>query len=503
MQRNYQVAGLLALFLLLLYWPIFHRLDTPPLDFYDESRRAVNAIEMYRGDSHWLVPTYNGAPDRWGTKPPLLVWLQAAGMHLFGPVELAVRLPTGLSALVTVLLLLWFGWRQCGRPLAGALAGLILATTPLYIHNHAARSGDYDTLLTLWLTALALWFYSWIRSGRSRYLWLSALALLLAGWTKGIAAVFFLPGIGLFLLLDPAARRRLTDWRLYAAYGLALIGVLAYYPLRETVDPGFMQQVWDNELGGRYLATNEGHDWPWWFYLRLLLADKWFRPWSWLLLPALLVVWRTPALRRTGGFLGLLLASFLAVISLSATKISWYALPALPLLSLLTGFGLIQLPAMIRRRFSGRYLNRLAWGALVLVGALAYYRIWHKAENWDSSPRIAFRLEYRDFMRRLVDYPSYTLLLPSYNPHAQFYATQRVDKGQEVNVQLVRAAEPIVDPGARADTTFHIGQRVVVCELKPWLVMDRNFHFNTLEHEPPCKLLEVTGQKNPSASPAD
>ncbi len=89
-----------------------------PIQLWDESRIAVNALEMHlRGLS--LVTTYGFTPDLWNTKPPLLVWLIDAAMAVVGPSELAVRLPSMAAALGVLALVSGFTRRMTGSPWAG------------------------------------------------------------------------------------------------------------------------------------------------------------------------------------------------------------------------------------------------------------------------------------------------------------------------------------------------------------------------------------------------
>ena len=86
------VVAFAALF---LGWNIAFR----PIVLWDELRLAVNALEMtIRGFG--LVTTYGFRPDLWNTKPPLLIWLQAGAMDVFGPDEWALRLPSLVAALI-------------------------------------------------------------------------------------------------------------------------------------------------------------------------------------------------------------------------------------------------------------------------------------------------------------------------------------------------------------------------------------------------------------------
>src|SRR5688572_13968954 len=92
---------------LLIYVPVFGYLDIQPLRTWDESRIAINALEMLE-NGDWIATYYSGVPDNWNTKPPLLIWLQVILMKTIGVNEVAIRLPSAFAAFFTCLALLAF-----------------------------------------------------------------------------------------------------------------------------------------------------------------------------------------------------------------------------------------------------------------------------------------------------------------------------------------------------------------------------------------------------------
>ncbi len=193
----------IALFALACYFPLFFHLDHMSLRQWDESRRGVNAYEMLN-NGNLLVTYFDGQPDMWGTKPPLLIWCQAFFMKMIGPNEIAIRLPSALAGLFTILMMILFSWRVLKRPVVGFLAGLVLLTTKGYVINgHVARSGDFDALLTLWETGYLLSFFTFLikdDTGQKRkLLYLTAGFVALAGLTKGVAGFFFCQALRFFL----------------------------------------------------------------------------------------------------------------------------------------------------------------------------------------------------------------------------------------------------------------------------------------------------------------
>jgi len=102
---------------------------TAPFTLWDESRNIVNALEMRR-TGFSLVTTYGFEPDLWNTKPPLLIWLMMGSVALFGPAEWALRLPSLVSSLGTLALLLWFTRRVTGSLATALFAGAMLLLSP-------------------------------------------------------------------------------------------------------------------------------------------------------------------------------------------------------------------------------------------------------------------------------------------------------------------------------------------------------------------------------------
>ncbi len=418
------------LFWLAVYFPLFYRLDSLPLQQWDEARRAVNAAEMLERGS-WLVPWYGDQPEMWGTKPPLLLWLQAFGLRLLGYDELAIRLPSALAGLATIALLVWFAERQLRRPLAGYLASLILLTTP-WCGFHATRSGDFDALLTLWLTTACLFAWQWLESlckgtPRTRDALVAAAATGLAALTKGVAGFFFLPGMvlmaGLRKQWRAAMRQRTFWWSLLLAFG----PLLAYYAAREAINPGYLAAVWQNELGGRYAQPLEGHAGPWYFYLDQLTR---LGLWLWLLPFAWYFGFRQN--RSLLLWLSGCLLAFLAIISSAHTKLPWYVLPAWPILALMLGIGLAAFAERLVERWPRR--GPAAAAALfLLLFAGPYSRKLHEvAQPRHQNPWEAPQLDYGTFMEFMKDHKRYYLFQKGYNAALRFYEKAWRRRGYEV-----------------------------------------------------------------------
>ena len=120
-----KVSGLILL-LVIAGIPLFMHLDALPFRLWDESRLASNAYEMNK-NGNLIVTYYDGQPEMWSTKPPLVIWMQVLFIKILGFNELAVRLPSAIAGLLTCMVLLYFSkkifryvdrWRIC-KPGAG------------------------------------------------------------------------------------------------------------------------------------------------------------------------------------------------------------------------------------------------------------------------------------------------------------------------------------------------------------------------------------------------
>ena len=99
-------------------------LGTAPLWDEDEPKNAACTMTMLdSGD--WIVPTYNGTLRV--EKPPLVNWIQIAGVSLFGRNEFGVRIGSTFLTVGTCILTWWTG-RLLAGPLVGLLSGLVMST---------------------------------------------------------------------------------------------------------------------------------------------------------------------------------------------------------------------------------------------------------------------------------------------------------------------------------------------------------------------------------------
>jgi len=257
-------------------------------------------------------------------------------LRIFGTSELAVRLPAAIAALFTCVGILLFATHFLKSYWIGMLTVLILVTSGGYIDLHVTRTGDYESLLVLNTTMYALFFFIFMETNKPGFFYLTIIFLILAALTKGVAALLFLPALLLYVLLKRKLLQLLKNPHLYAGIFLFIVFVGGYYILREHFNPGYLDAIVENELGGRYLQTLEGHLHPYLIYF-FNLTDIHFSPW-YLFVPVGLLfgIFHTQVvIRNLSLYSALLLVVYFFTISGAQTRIFWYDAPMFPFLSLL------------------------------------------------------------------------------------------------------------------------------------------------------------------------
>src|SRR5919199_551120 len=85
-------------------------------------------------------------------KPPLGLWVQAASAYLFGFNGLSLLLPQAIARILCVALLYYLVRRAFG-PVAGLIAALVLAVTPIAVGVERTNNADGLLVLTVLIAA--------------------------------------------------------------------------------------------------------------------------------------------------------------------------------------------------------------------------------------------------------------------------------------------------------------------------------------------------------------
>ncbi|HEY1379722.1 MAG TPA: phospholipid carrier-dependent glycosyltransferase, partial [Gemmataceae bacterium] len=310
----------------------FYRLGDRDLWASHEARAAQDAQRIL-DDGDWLTPRlFDDQVEL--QKPPMYYWLAAAaGRWRGGSVDaVAARLPAALAGLATVAAVFAFLAAR-GRPLAGLIAALLLATGQHF--TWLARTGRIDVPLTLTTTAAALCLWSAADAAIPRR---RAVALSLAGYLAMAVGVLLKGPLGVILpsaalVADGIVSRRRaippTAW-----WGVPLVLALAgwWFVVAHVRTDGEFTRVffWYHNVQRATGAAAGLASHPWWFYGPRLAFD--FLPWTPLLVPAAWFTCRArganpdPVARLGWVWLG----TITVLLSASRFKRADYLLPAYP-----------------------------------------------------------------------------------------------------------------------------------------------------------------------------
>ena len=155
----------------------------------------------------------------WGyfSKPPLIAWIIAMFTSVFGQAEWAIRLPSALLHSLTCWVI-FVTVRKAFDARTGFWAACFYLFMPGVWLSSTIISTDVPLLLC-WALALNAWVYL-----RDEPVWPRAIQLGLAvgfGLLAKYAMLFFLPILGLAVLIDPKTRRALLGLKGFAAAVLA------------------------------------------------------------------------------------------------------------------------------------------------------------------------------------------------------------------------------------------------------------------------------------------
>jgi len=344
---------------------------------------------------NYVTPYIDGI--RFFDKPPLMYWMAAASIRIFGAHDWAARLPLAISVLILILATYALGNRLFrGRTpaqssdRAGFYAGLALATAiGPYLYT---RFYIPDILIALWMTLGVHCFLIAIDRARNHASTLApslgfAAIMALNVLTKGLIGAVFPIGFVILYLVFIKQLRLAAKLHLIAGTLIFLIIAAPWHVLAALQNPaipmppglglpahaGWAWFYLYNEHIARFFGTRIPHDygqtprWLFWLY-----AAIWIFPWTAFLPGA--VAEHTRALRDkfaanketalTLILWPLLVLSFFTI----ASRQEYYSIPAFPALALLAG-GLLahaDIDPIYGQRNAARH-SALKWSAWLLV----------------------------------------------------------------------------------------------------------------------------------------
>ena len=315
-----------------------------PLTGPDEPRYAEIGREMF-ASGDWITPRMNGY--LWLEKPIWLYWGQAVSYHLFGVNEFAARLPSALSALITVLFVAYAVGQLVSRRW-GFLAGAVLATSAFWLALSRAASTDMGLAAAMAVAVLAGYLAFNAKGGARTIYWLLfAFALgvsMLAKGLIGILLICAITGIHRLLMKQPIGpSMRRNSALLWGGLLIFALTVASWYvPVTLVNGMTFIDEFFVNHHFKRFFKNEFHHLQPFYFYFAVVLAE--ILPWPFFLAGGLARLKRLGARDDARGGLLLLAWVWAAVpilfFSISKSKLPSYILPSLPPLAIIIGWEL-------------------------------------------------------------------------------------------------------------------------------------------------------------------
>jgi 4-amino-4-deoxy-L-arabinose transferase-like glycosyltransferase len=154
-----------------------------PLMEIDATQYANISREML--NNHHYLQIFDRGKD-YLDKPPMLFWLSALSMHLFGVSDFAYRLPSLIFALIAIYSTYRFTLLYYSKEIALLSALTLAGCQALFLITHDVRT---DTMLMGWVI-LSIWqLADWFRNSRMKSLFFAAIAISCGMMTKGPIAL--------------------------------------------------------------------------------------------------------------------------------------------------------------------------------------------------------------------------------------------------------------------------------------------------------------------------
>ena len=311
-------------------------------------------------------------------KPPLLYWMNALSMAIFGQNEFAVRLPSATTGLLTILFTYWLGRKLFDR-LTGLYGAIIIGSCLGFVAQ--GRIPLTDMPLTLCLTVSLGSFILAVRSEKGEkygYMYLSYAAAALAVLSKGLIGILFPCAIIFLFILFRKRWRILLEMRIVT--GLALFFAIAspWFILVSMRNPEFARFFFIHEHFERFLTTVHSRYQPFWFFVPVLFAL--LLPWVLYLPAALRDTWR----KRHGehgeilAYLAIWAGFIFIFFSKSNSKLIPYILPAVPPLALLIAAAFKESVASGRKLRLALYLASIAMVVQIVATHIVYTNLAEK-----------------------------------------------------------------------------------------------------------------------------
>lgn len=314
------------IFFLLIAFLLFYRLGENHLTNWDEAWYADVSRSVARtGDLFSLV--WNKEP--FYEKPPLYFWLSGLTYRLFGESEFSARFPSAAAGMA-VALTMFFSLRALFGKSVAFTSLLILFSSPFFLYR--TRTGNFDTLLTLWMTISV---FAFLKVLDRQYKWFLIMggAVAFAFFTKGTIGLYPLLVSFCALIIFKQISLLRSKWFLYGMC-LVFISIFAWLLVSAAVNgQEFMTRFFaqNTEKFGLGFSTFSNFSLEYIMFLKNGMK-------LWVLLFPVAFIFALKQKDVRLAYLALYSILFILFISFSENKSNWYLLPVYPTVAILVGY---------------------------------------------------------------------------------------------------------------------------------------------------------------------
>lgn len=408
----------------------FYRIASIPAAGFDESRNAINAVEMMRNGDRVNLH-YAGEPDSWNCKPSLWANILTLSFSTFGKNEFGLRFPSVIFGLLTLLLTFLMAESYKGKFFALGTC-LILLSSQTIFSDHVARSGDFDSMLLFWSTLSVYLMFQMLGKNNHRNLIWIGMVLGLGFLTKGPGIFPTMIALGLFYLVYVFSKETTFAQKIKAFFNVPMLlgmlivagSILLCWALIQVFGVTFNQPyysgtqnawdvlIWQDMVERTTSSTfdNGSEALPWW--QSFVLLHKSLGYWIYVLYPAILVSFFDIYRKKDYSLLLFVMffSIFMLLLAIMEKKLIWYAAPVFPFAAIL----MANLFKTASDYINFKYLIAL-FGLLLAFNAASYYKYLQKTapypEYLTEAKTIASAKEVMYYRLRQQDILLYLLWL--------------------------------------------------------------------------------------------
>lgn len=367
----------LALFAVLVFL-LFHKLDIYPLARWDEH---TNKIVIMASQNRVFSGRLYLPNKLFFEKPPIWYMFSYVSSEVFGLNPFGLRFISVIAALATaavlfqVLSLSVSEFAALGFLLAFVSSGhLTVFNSGSVFTTHNFRSADPDSLFIFFVYLSAVFFYLAAARKKDIYIILGSVAAGLGVLTK--SPLGLIPVIT-FVLLNGNKHKQFVRKMSLSAFPALILISLWYGQMIYDFSTIFISENINYHLWQRIIRPLEGHNNPFWYYLRILTDYRFFPGWELSVAGFILSVvsYRKNFFIRTINYLFLMLLAVLAVVQ---TRLAWYLLPLYPAMCIYAGIFLDRIVNRLLKRkrkddffiyllLAAYFLSRFIFGLIYVV----------------------------------------------------------------------------------------------------------------------------------------